>query len=71
MRPPDDPIAILMWLDRNALRIEFQQLDAQVPRKRNKVLLQYRDASSGVIQAVSGRTLSNPVSNPLLAPNRL
>jgi hypothetical protein len=55
---PNTPLGILAWLDRYAIRVEFQELKAG-SRQKNRVILQYRDASG--IEVVGGTTLVGAV----------
>jgi hypothetical protein len=47
----DTPLEILTFLDRHAQRVEFETL-APVFRDKRRVLLHYRDPSTGVVEVV-------------------
>jgi hypothetical protein len=50
----DTPLEILMWLDRHAQRVEFEHL-APVFRDKTRVVLYFRDPSTGAIEVVALR----------------
>jgi hypothetical protein len=69
MKTPDTPLAVLVWLNAHARRLDFQELVPSSTRRKNRVLLQFRD-SSGAIQVVGGRNLWTAVQRAALRLNR-
>jgi hypothetical protein len=65
---------LLVWLDKHAFRIDFQEL-APEARQKNRVILQYRD-HSGALAAVGAKSLAGAIlkaalrlaARPVLTP---
>lgn len=56
---PTTAAEALAWLDRYAIRIDFQEL-APERRRKNRVILQYRNHLSGR-EAVGARTIAGAI----------
>src|SRR6185312_7119133 len=60
-----DARTALAWLERFAVRIEFQQLPPSRRRRKNRVILQFSDVS-GRVETCGGTTLLGAVNRARL-----